>query len=39
MAVVWWKVRDNLLLWLAVLFGAPVFLGAVWITLGFLFGF
>ena len=35
----YWRVRDSALLWLACLFGVPVLLGALWITLGFLFGF
>ena len=34
--VVWWKVKDDALLWLALAFTIPVLLGAAWITIAFL---
>jgi hypothetical protein len=37
--VVWWKVRDYLLLWLAFLFCVPVLLWGLYVTAGFFFGF
>lgn len=39
MAIVWWKVRDHLLLWLAFLFAIPVLAWSLWATIAFLFGF
>lgn len=34
--IAWWKVRDELLAWIAFLFAVPVAIGVIWITVAFL---
>lgn len=35
----WWRFRDAALLWLSALFVVPVLLWALYVTVGFFFGF